>query len=137
MREAGRPRPMPTRETAPFWEGAGRGELTLPRCRACGRLHYPPPPRCVECLTETLEWTRLSGRGRLVGWTTIHSGLARGFDAPFTIGEIELAEQKGLVIAALLVDLRSEPLRLGQSFVARFAPGAGSGYAYPQFEPSG
>lgn len=132
---------MPTREPAPFWQGAERGELTLPRCRTCGRLHYPPLPRCVKCLTENLEWTRLSGQGRLVGWTTIHTSLSQGFQAPFVIGEIELAEQRDLVMATLIVNVAPERLRLGQTVTVSFArasaasSGSAPGFAYPQFEP--
>jgi uncharacterized OB-fold protein len=126
---------MPTRESAPFWQGAARGELTLPRCRACGRLHYPPLPRCMNCLTENLEWTRLSGQGRLVGWTTVHTSLSQGFEAPFVIGEIELAEQKDLVMATLIVNVAPERLRLGQNVTVSFAPGSTASFAYPQFEP--
>jgi uncharacterized OB-fold protein len=134
MSRAERPQPAPTHETAPFWQGAERGELVLPRCRTCGRLHYPPPPRCVNCLTETLEWTRLSGRGQLVGWSTVHIGLSQGIEPPFVVGEVELVEQVGLVIAALVVGAAPESLRLGANMTVGFAPG-GPGFAYPQFAP--
>ena len=36
----GRPLPLPTGDTAPFYEAARRGELRFQRCGACGRVRH-------------------------------------------------------------------------------------------------
>ena len=35
--------------TRPYWEGAARQELTIPRCDSCDRLHWYPTPTCRSC----------------------------------------------------------------------------------------
>jgi len=95
-----RPIPVPSAESRPFWSAASAGELHLPRCRNCGNLHYPPPARCPECLTEALHWEQLSGRGRLWSWTEIFVEAIPGFEPPILVTQVELAEQQGLVLTA-------------------------------------
>ena len=53
-----RPVPVPDEASAPFFEGAARGELMLQRCRACGAFMWPVKPRCVECFSGDVEWAR-------------------------------------------------------------------------------
>lgn len=132
-----RPVPLATMETRPFWEALRRHELQLPRCARCGRLHYPPPPRCPECLDSELVWTTLSGRGRLASWTTIHTNLSDGIPPPFVIGEVEPEEQPGLVLVALVVGTPSAELRHGMEveigFSTQPAPDGQEPAVYPEF----
>ncbi len=67
MAQLQKPARKPTSETQPFWDGIKRGELILPRCNSCGRLHHYPRPFCVECSSRDLTWVKCSGRG------TVHS----------------------------------------------------------------
>jgi uncharacterized OB-fold protein len=60
--------PVPTPETAPFWEGALAGELRIQRCNACGRHYFYPRPFCRFCSSRDVEWRRVSGTGRLVSY---------------------------------------------------------------------
>jgi len=129
-----RPLPVPTRETRPFWQSASRGVLALPQCVSCGALLYPPPPRCPHCLKDELRWTDLSGKGRLLSWTTIRTDLSAGIEAPFTIAEIELVEQVDLIVVGLLVGTAADDLRAGVSVRVTFAPSRAEDIAYPQFE---
>ena len=40
--ESARPLPVPSLESAPYWEAMNQGRLVLQRCAACGSLrHYP------------------------------------------------------------------------------------------------
>ncbi|WP_296555226.1 zinc ribbon domain-containing protein [Pigmentiphaga sp.] len=131
-----RPIPVPSRETAPFWAGLLEGELRLPRCAACRRLHYPPPPRCPDCLDGKLVWTRLSGKARLSSWTTVHIDLCPGITPPFVIGEIELVEQAGLVMVALLAGTTPGELHPGLRLTCAFRREATlqeAAVAYPEF----
>ncbi|RZS84402.1 Zn-ribbon domain-containing OB-fold protein [Pigmentiphaga kullae] len=131
-----RPIPVPSRETAPFWKGLLEGELRLPCCAACRRFHYPPPPRCPQCLDSALVWTRLSGKAKLSSWTTVHIDLCPGIAPPFVIGEVELAEQAGLVMVALLVDAAPDELRPGLPLACAFRQedaGPDIAVAYPEF----
>jgi uncharacterized OB-fold protein len=131
-----RPLPVPTRETLPFWESAARGKLSLPRCERCAEFLYPPPPRCPRCLSDQLIWIVLSGRGRLHSWTTIYADLSSGIKAPFTIGEVELDEQAGLVIVGLIVGIALDQVKSGARVKVTFAQSRMPNIAYPQFELS-
>jgi uncharacterized protein len=129
-----RPLPVPTAETRPFWTAASKHALCLPRCRTCGALHYPPPPRCPNCLVVNFVWEKLSGFGRLKSWTTIHADLLPGVAPPFVIGEVELVEQSGLIMTTHIVDSAPEDLksdvRVEISFVASEID---KEVTYPQF----
>jgi len=131
-----RPIPVPSRDTAPFWQGLLEGELRLPRCAACRRLHYPPPPRCPHCLDSALVWTGLSGKARLSSWTTVHIDLCPGIPPPFVIGEVELVEQAGLVMVALLTGVEPAGLHPGLPLTCAFHRETGASdiaVAYPEF----
>jgi uncharacterized protein len=128
-----RPTPIANAETSPFWDGAAKGELRLPRCEACGALYYPPPPRCPTCLTDKLAWTRLSGRGRIFAWTTVYLETVPGVAPPFTLLEVELEEQPGLILAALLETPRTEPVEVGCAVEMTFTPQNAVKVSYPQF----
>ncbi|MDY6858831.1 MAG: zinc ribbon domain-containing protein [Pseudomonadota bacterium] len=101
MSTAQRPIPAPSAETRPFWEGAKAGTLTLARCRDCGRIPYPPRPRCPDCLSDRLEWIDLSGKALLKGWTDVHLPALPGREGPICIVECALAEDPRTVIAML------------------------------------
>ena len=58
-------------ELLPFWEGTARGVLLLPRCRACGHVHWHPRAQCPECRSDDIEWTAATGRGELHTFTLV------------------------------------------------------------------
>ena len=93
MAQAQKPLPQPTPDTEPFWQAVKRHELMLPRCKACGELHYYPRPFCPNCFSWDLEWVRCSGRGKVYSYVINHRP-APGFqdEAPHIIAVIELEE---------------------------------------------
>jgi uncharacterized protein len=46
-----------------------KGELCATRCRACGRLFFPPRADCASCLSGEIEWAKVEGQGKLVSFT--------------------------------------------------------------------
>ena len=101
-----RPVPVPTPETAHYWEGTARGELRLQRCRACATTYFPPQPFCPACATDDVEIVRASGRGTLHSYVITHRA-APGFTAPYAIAVVELEE--GPRLLTNLVDVEPEP----------------------------
>ena len=68
-----------------FWEWCGKGELRVQRCETCGHQAWPARQRCEVCRGETFAWERLSGRGKVVSWTTFerdyyHGAMAMPYD---------------------------------------------------------
>ncbi|MBI5443106.1 MAG: VOC family protein [Deltaproteobacteria bacterium] len=71
------------------------------RCRKCGTRFFPKRLVCPECVEpETMEETRLSGKGRFHGYTVLHLPLP-GFPAPYGFGRLELDE--GPTVTAMVI----------------------------------
>jgi uncharacterized protein len=91
MSEGRRARPVPTPETAHFWEGTRGRELRLQRCNECGEAYFPPRPFCPRCWARDVAVFRASGKGRLYSYV-IHHRPAPGFTPPYAIAVVELEE---------------------------------------------
>ena len=116
------PLPVPTPESRPYWEALKRHELSLQRCRACGRYYFYPRSNCPHCLSGEVEWQRVSGRGTLHTFTIVHRGL-RGFPiAPtYVLAVVELEE--GPHLMTNLVGCPHDPakIRIGAAVEVVFA----------------
>jgi len=99
----------------PFWEGCRAGELRIPRCRDCGRWVWYPASACPECGGGRHEWTRVSGRGGLFTWVTVHRAFLPGYKdrVPFVTALVELEEDARLRLATFLHDRPPGGLRVG------------------------
>ena len=65
----------------------------LQRCGACNSFIYYPRDRCPQCLSERLEWQRVSGRGKLYTYTIVRRASTRSFaDKPYVLAIVELDE---------------------------------------------
>ncbi len=76
----------------PFWESVSRDETSLQRCSSCSTYRYPPGACCPNCLSLEAEWTPVSGRGRVLSWTTIHRQYLPAYPAPSTVVVVQLEE---------------------------------------------
>jgi len=89
------PLPRPTAFSATFWDRAGAGELALPKCDACGELHYPPRRHCPACGGEALTWTAMSGGATVVSHSTVMTSF-HGQDwtgqLPYVVALVDLDE---------------------------------------------
>ena len=108
MAAASKPLPKPTPDTQPFWDAIKRHQLLLPKCKACGQLHYFPRPFCPHCFSWDLEWVRCSGKGKLYSYVINHRP-APGFEeeAPYVIAVVELDE--GPRMLSNLIDIEPTP----------------------------
>lgn len=95
------PRPVPTEETAVFWENASAGRLVLKTCDSCGNIVAQMAPRCPTCLFGILSDTEFSGRARLKGRSTLHIPGYPGQKTPYTLVEAALVEESNCVLIAL------------------------------------
>jgi uncharacterized OB-fold protein len=89
-------KPVPTidGDTEKFWEGCKAHELRLPRCKACNHLFYPPQAMCPRCLSGDLDYTKVSGKGKVYSFTVVHQNGSRGFkeETPYVMAYITLEE---------------------------------------------
>ena len=93
------PRPLSPELTRPFWEAAKRHELVLPRCKSCDYLFFYPRSECPRCLSNQLEWMRVSGRGRLHTYTIVNQPANAAFrdDTPYVYAVVQLDEGPRMV----------------------------------------
>lgn len=112
--ESARPLPIPSLESAPYWEAMNQGRLVLQRCAACGSLRHYPRSVCDQCYAMETDWVEASGRGRVHSWTVIHHAFHPGFkDAlPYVLVIADLEEGgriqaplRGAGVEALALDL--------------------------------
>jgi uncharacterized OB-fold protein len=119
MLESLRPVPVPDEASAPFFEGAARGELMLQRCGSCGAFMWPVKPRCVECFSDAVEWTPASGRAELYSFVVVHQRYP-GFEEPYTVATVVTPE--GVRFDTSIVDADAAELEIGIALEAVFEP---------------
>ncbi len=85
------PLPVPTPETAHFWEGTSEGELRLQRCDDCGKVYFPPQPFCPSCASPGVSVFAASGRASLYSYVINHRPHP-AFSGPYSIAVVELEE---------------------------------------------
>ncbi len=85
----------------PMWASIRAKRMELQSCDDCGEFHYPPGPTCPHCLSMTLSWKPLSGRGKIVSWVVYHRQYFDDYPPPFNVVAVQLAE--GPIIITNLV----------------------------------
>ena len=104
------PYPIPEEAAKPYWAACNHGELQMQRCCDCNCYRWLPGELCAQCGSAALQWTPLSGRGRITTWTVIThpvhpAAIAR---VPYIVAEVELEEQQGLRMISNLIGLKPE-----------------------------
>ncbi len=129
-----KPLPRASEDSAPYWEAAQRGELRMQRCGSCGQLRFPPAVLCPRCLSEDVEWTRLSGRGTVFSWIVVHQSQHPAFnaDTPYNVAIVELEE--GPRLHTNLVECRNEEIAIGMPVEVVFEP-VSDQVTLPKFRP--
>jgi hypothetical protein len=137
--------PLPDVEwapTRPYWEGAARGELVLPRCDACRRWVWYPDGACRWCGGTAHTWTPVSGRGRLFSWSVVHRAFIPQLAnlVPFVTALVAIDEDSAVRLPTYLVDCAPEALRMEMPVRVVFRPlrfaGVAGEVAAPLFVPA-
>ncbi len=126
------PRPSMDGDSAFFWEGVDKDELRIQRCTSCGGLRHPPRPMCPTC--NSLEWDTVvsSGRGEIYSFVVHHHPPVYGFETPFAIALVELAEGTRIVGNVLGID--PADVRVGLPVDVSFVSVDGQ-WKLPQWRP--
>ena len=109
------PQPIPTAETAHYWESALEGRLKIQYCNACDRHQFYPRRFCTQCLSDGIEWVQASGRGRIYTYTVCRVAAHPAYESrvPYAIGMIELDEGVRMLAGIIVSDL--ERLAIGSA----------------------
>ena len=91
--------------TAPFFAGAARGALVIPRCATCAAYVWYPQKSCPHDDGE-LVWNPVSGRGTLFSWAVVHRPFLPAFAdrVPFVTALVALVEDPAVRLCTYIVD---------------------------------
>jgi len=128
-------RPLPELDATsePFWRAAGRGELWIQRCPACGERQFYPRPVCTGC-GGAPEWEVASGRGVVHTYTIVRQYGGEPFrgELPYAVAIVELDE--GVRMMGNVTDCAPEEVHVGLE-VEAWAWAAEGGIAVPFWRP--
>jgi len=138
VRERKKPLPEIVPLTQPFWEATAKKQLVIQRCSDCRAWVWCPRPACVECGSERLHWTPVSGRGKIFAFSVIREVVGRSLrafegDIPYVAAWIDLDE--GPRLLSNIVDCPIEKVKIGMEVEAVFEEAA-PGIFLPKFKPS-
>ena len=126
--------PVPTPDTAHYWQAVREGRLELPWCLRCEEFFFYPRSLCPVCLGDELEWRPVSGRGSLYSYVIAHNA-APGFEGevPYVIALVQLEE--GPRMMTNLVGVAADPstLELDMPLVVEFTDRGAT--VVPNFRP--
>ncbi|MBI4182797.1 MAG: OB-fold domain-containing protein [Proteobacteria bacterium] len=120
MSAPAKPLPQMTPLERPYWEYTRRHELRLQKCGACGALRFPASAVCPECFSDTAEWARVSGRGRVLSWVVFHRSYFPAFEADVPYNVVMIALDEGPVVISTIVGIANEGIRKGLRVEATF-----------------
>ncbi|WP_456469442.1 Zn-ribbon domain-containing OB-fold protein [Archaeoglobus sp.] len=118
-----------------FFNALLGGKLIGQKCGDCGSYTCPPKATCDNCGSRNLEEVEMSGKGRIMTFTTTYVAPA-GYseEAPYTVAMVELDEGPWIVGR---IDLPVEEIeRLGQALVGARVSVYGREYPTEPFYPN-
>jgi uncharacterized OB-fold protein len=122
-------------ETRAYWEGAGRGELVLQRCRDCKVIQHRPRGFCVSCLSDAIEHFVASGLGEVYTYSVVRQNQMPRFRnaLPYVVAYVQLEE--GPQLLTNIVDCDPESVSIGMPVRVDFVSTEG-GLGVPRFVPA-
>ena len=75
-----------------FWKHVDQHQLSLQCCSSCQTFLYPPGPVCPNCLSDQLDWTRISGKASIVSWVIFNRTYLSSYPAPYNVITVKLQE---------------------------------------------
>lgn len=134
MTQPSKPLPFPDMETEAFWAAAREHKLMLPKCQECGFITFPPKSQCPRCQSTRVEWTRMSGKGTVYTFSTMHDTFIRGYEPPYVVAQVELEEQPGLRLNSNILECDVKDVHIGMPVEVTFEERTDE-VTLPQFQP--
>ncbi|WP_018506130.1 Zn-ribbon domain-containing OB-fold protein [Parafrankia discariae] len=130
-----RPIPAVDDDSRGFWHGGAAGQLLISVCAACERLFHPPAPICPGCYSRSISSRPVSGRGTVVTYTVVRRPWIPGYEPPYVVARVVLAEQPDLHLLTNVVDCDVEAVSTGMEVEVTFEQ-RGDVFV-PMFRPAG
>ncbi len=130
-------RPLP--ELVPgsdwFWTSGADGCLRIQSCGDCGKLVHPPVPICPVCRSRRRQEEVVCGRATVIGYTVNAHQWLPGFEPPYVIANVALAEDPDVRLTTNIVGCDPADVHIGQEVAVRFEQV--DDVWLPLFEPTG
>jgi len=132
-----KPLPVPTPETAPYWEGCKQHELRIQFCTDCQQHFFYPRLFCPRCLSDAVEWRAVSGKGTLLTYV-ISARPAPGFEneTPYAIAIVKLDEGPHMMTNIVNTEITLATLPAGMAVEVVFED-ISDQISLPKFQPAG
>lgn len=126
--------PVPSPETAFWWENCREGRLSIQRCGACEAYQFYPRALCSSCLSGTLEWVEAAGTATVTTFTICRVPAAEAYaaDLPYVVALVRLEE--GPTMMTNIVECDPEFVSTGMSVEVVFES-LSDQISLPQFRP--
>jgi uncharacterized OB-fold protein len=109
------------RDSAPWWEALARHEFVLQRCDSCQAWRWPARAICNRCTSFDWSWQPASGDATVASWVVTHHAFLPGFEAPYAVLTVRLAEQEDLMLIGSFAGPSNDPeLAIGAAVSATF-----------------
>lgn len=132
--EPGRPLPLIDALNAPFWTAARDHRLVVQQCALCSGYEWTPQFACSTCLSETLVWTPVTGKGEIYALTMVHVAQVANMTPPYLVAIVLLDE--GVHMLTNIIDASPETICIGQQVEVSFLQER-DGISLPCFRPIG
>jgi len=129
------PLPQLTPANEWFWTSGRDGTLRIQGCDDCNALVHPPVPICPVCRSRSWSPVEVSGRATVIGFTVNQHQWLPGFEPPYVIAVVALAEDASVRLTTNIVGRAPEDVRIGQEVTVRFEQH--EDVWLPLFEPTG
>ncbi len=109
----GKPIPVPTLETAPYWEGCRQHQLRIQRCNDCGQYQFFPRLYCSKCFGERVDWVNATGRASVVSFTVVCRPVSPAYanEVPYVVALVRLEE--GPQMMTNIIGCAPEEVKIG------------------------
>lgn len=88
------------------------GKVMGTRCQECGMVFFPPRADCYHCLSGSVEWFEVSGKGKLTSYSKLQYAPV-GFegDLPYSIAILDYGDYK--IFGRISSDIPEDEIKLG------------------------
>ena len=122
---------IPISKNLRFWEGLKQGKVYATKCKACGKLFFPPNVDCPDCLTKELDWVELSSEAEIETFThVVIRPTTFQQNKPYTVAIGKLKED--VKVLAWLTGFKLSEIKVGMKakLVAKTSPEGNPTYEF-------
>jgi uncharacterized protein len=116
------PSPGWNANTEDFWLAAGKKQLVVQRCSACGFHRWPPNPGCYNCTSMDYAWSPVSGTGTVFSYTWADYPPPPEGERNITVVELDGTQGEPVRMISWVVDVPREDLVCGLPVEVTFLP---------------